>query len=191
MKVHRASATAKNRSKNASKRTHQHDTTQTTTNMQADNLDTTTMQAAYKRTTWQQPSCKQTTWQQQHQSNSYLGSTQEQPHPLLHIAGHLSLVNTEVHVFNITWCMAGAGGQAGRLAGTFCIRSVKNTENKESHGMQLCGSICRYASDDLICDKHAHTVSAKAQKLDEGFIMKHWSQHVHVTSSFHKHSMTH
>ena len=34
----------------------------------------------------------------------------------------LSLENTDVHVFNITWCKAGAGRQAGRLAGRLAHR---------------------------------------------------------------------
>ena len=42
----------------------------------------------------------------QHQSNSYLGSTQAQPHPLLHIPGPISVLRTQRSKFSI---LHGAG----------------------------------------------------------------------------------
>ena len=129
--MHRASATAKNTSKNASKRTYQHDTSDNNTHasgqpgynqhasdMQADNLATTNMQADNLATTTIAHECK---LRHGHKHNIKAIATwathKNSRIPPPHCRTHLSLENTEVHVFNITWCKAGASGQAGRLAG--------------------------------------------------------------------------
>ena len=88
-------------------------TTQTTTNMQADNLlcfarqCLATLGGNNQHASGQtggaslRSAATQAQAQAQHQSNSYLGSKQKQPHPLLHIAGPISVLITQKSMFSI------------------------------------------------------------------------------------------